>query len=80
MVVMRNRVFDCNHGNSELFESWRQLVEVALHSLGQVGVKSEVKVAVLFELIQDLLLKVRSSMCQLHSCFFSVHCMTSIQL
>ncbi|XP_064397234.1 nuclear pore complex protein Nup205-like isoform X2 [Halichondria panicea] len=61
VVVMRNRVFDCNHGNSELFESWRQLVEVALHSLGQVGVKSEVKVAVLFELIQDLLLKVSGS-------------------
>ncbi len=59
VVVMRNKVFDCNHGNYELFESWRQLVEVALHSLGQVGVKSEVKVAVLFELIQDLLLKVR---------------------
>ena len=58
MVVGRNRVLESNHGNSELFESWRQLVEVMLHSLGQVGVKQDLKVAVLFELIQDSLLKV----------------------
>ena len=33
-------------------------MEVMLHSLGQVGVKQDLKVAVIFELIQDSLLKV----------------------
>lgn len=39
-------------------ESWRQLVEVMLHSLVHVGVKQGLKVDVLFELIQDSLIKV----------------------
>ena len=59
VVVERNSVLQNLHGNSHLFESWRQLVEVTLHALVQGGVREEGEVAVLFELTQDLLLKVR---------------------
>ena len=47
-----------SHLAMELFESWRQLVEITLHAMLQDNVKRELKVAVLFELIQDLLIKV----------------------
>lgn len=46
------------HLSGELFESWRQLVEMSLHAMLQEDLKRELKVAVLFELIQDLLMKV----------------------
>ena len=58
MVVCRNQVREDVHVSCTLFEAWRQLVEVTLHSLGEEGVRREVKMALLFELIQDLLLKV----------------------
>lgn len=57
-VNSRDRVNREIHANYELFESWRQLVEVMLHSLVHGNMKKELKMAVLFELIQDLLLKV----------------------
>ena len=68
--MLRNSVQENRHGNGHLFQGWRQLVEVTLHSLvqgggGRVGgggsgggVKREGEVAVLFELTQDLLTKV----------------------
>ena len=57
-VTARNHVNGRAFANYELFESWRQLVEVMLHSLVHSDMKKGLKVAVLFELIQDLLLKV----------------------
>ena len=52
------------HSNAHLFQGWRQLVEIALHSLvgggGGGGVKREGEVTVLFELTQTLLNKVVS--------------------
>ena len=58
-VESRNHVNSHLSANYELFESWRQLVEVMLHCLVHSDMKKELKIAVLFELIQDLLLKVR---------------------
>ena len=58
MVVCRNQVRENVYVSCTLFEAWRQLVEVTLHSLGEEGVRREVKMTLLFELIQDLLLKV----------------------
>lgn len=61
VVVRRNQTEAASHLAQELFESWRQLVETSLHAMLQDHIKRELKVAVLFELIQDLLIKV----CQL---------------
>lgn len=58
-VESRNCVNSHLNANYELFESWRQLVEVMLHCLVHSDMKKELKIAVLFELIQDLLLKVQ---------------------
>ncbi len=60
VVVERNQVEAASHLSRQLFESWRQLVETALHAMLQDDIKRELKVAVLFELIQDLLIKVRT--------------------
>ena len=60
---MRNQVAENSHAHFQLFEGWRHLVEVLLHSVGEgggVGVGREVRVGVLFEIVQDLLLKVRA--------------------
>ena len=57
-IQARNRINGHVYANYEVFESWRQLVEVMLHCLVHSDMKKELKVAVLFELIQDLLLKV----------------------
>ena len=58
-VKSRNLVNSHLNANYELFESWRQLLEVMLHCLAHSNMKKELKIAVLFELIQDLLLKVQ---------------------
>ena len=55
-MVERNSVSEKNHCKQHLLESWRQLVEVTLTTL--VSGEGEGKVNVLFELIQDILLKV----------------------
>lgn len=59
VVVERNQLQRASHVAVELFESWRQLVEISLHAMLQDDIKRELKVAVLFELIQDLLIKVQ---------------------
>lgn len=56
-VESRNHVNSHISANFEMFESWRQLVEVMLHCLLHSDMKKELKIAVLFELVQDLLLK-----------------------
>ena len=50
-VVERNQVTDNNHAHCELFNAWRQVVEVMMTSSGS-------RMALLFELLHDLLLKV----------------------
>ena len=65
-VVLCNSIKENRHGNGHLFQSWRQLVEVTLHTLvqgggrggGGGGVMKEGEVSVLFELTQELLTKV----------------------
>ncbi len=57
-VFQRNQVKETLHAHSQLFEAWRQLAEMVLHAVTQDGLKKELKMTVLFELIQDLLLKV----------------------
>jgi len=61
VVVRRNQMEAAAHLSQELFESWRQLVETALHAMLQDDIKKEFKVTVLFELIQDLLIKVHTT-------------------
>ena len=60
-VKVRNHTNHHLYANYEFFESWRQLVEVMLHCLVTSDMKKELKIAVLFELIQDLLLKVHNN-------------------
>ena len=57
-MVQRNQVEAASHVARRLFESWQQLLEIALHTMLADENKRELKVAVLFEIIQDLLLKV----------------------
>ena len=65
-VVLCNCIKENRHGNGHLFQSWRQLVEVTLHTLvqgggrggGGGGVMKKGEVSVLFELTQELLTKV----------------------
>ena len=58
MLVQRNRVRENGHAHQMLLEAWHQVVEITLNTLVQDSLRVELKVAVLFELIQDLLLKV----------------------
>ena len=62
VVVLRNSISENRHGNAHLFQAWRQVVEVTLHSLITGGNRGERKrereVAILFELIQGLLAQV----------------------
>lgn len=61
VVVERNQVQATAHLAAEMFEAWHQVMEVTLHAMLQDGVKREMKLAVIFEVIQDLLLKVRTA-------------------
>ena len=63
MVVERNQVQATAHMAAEMLEAWHQVMAVTLHAMLQDGVKREMKLAVIFEVIQDLLLKVRSANC-----------------
>lgn len=64
-VVKRNQVTDNNHAQCELFNAWRQVVEVMMTSSGSHDVlQSDSRMALLFELLHDLLLKV-AAMCNL---------------
>lgn len=58
VVVQRNQVQAAAHLAAEMLEAWRQIMEVTLHAMLEDGVKREMKLAVIFEVIQDLLLKV----------------------
>ena len=60
-VVERNQVTDNNHTQCELFNAWRQVVEVMMTSSGSHDfLQSDSRMALLFELLHDLLLKVRA--------------------
>ena len=69
-VVLRNSVLENRHGNAHLFQGWRQVVEIALHSLlgggggGKEGggEKKEREISALFELVQGLLARVSEVM------------------
>lgn len=55
----RNQVTDNNYAQCELFNAWRQVVEVMMTSSGSHDVlQSDSRMALLFELLHDLLLKV----------------------
>ena len=56
VVVERNIISEVTHCRRHLLESWQQLVEVTLTTV--VTGEGRGKATVLFELIQDLLLKV----------------------
>jgi len=57
--VERNQITDNSHAKCELFNAWRQVVEVMMTSLGSLDVlQSDSRMALLFELLHDLLLKV----------------------
>ena len=62
MVVQRNVVNEAAFSQQLLFASWSQLLEVTLHAQvgGSVELEIPGRIALLFDLIQDLLLKVRS--------------------
>ena len=59
-MVERNRCLEVAHAHSTLFKAWRQLVEVTLITLGQDLIPLEHKVLILFEVLQELLLKVKA--------------------
>ena len=57
-MVERNRAHEIMFSQQLLMDSWCKVVEVMVGVVNEEVGKEEVKVAVLFELIQDLLLKV----------------------
>ena len=61
MVVRRNEASEVVFSQQLLFASWSQLVEITLHALvGGGGEWNEPgRITLLFDVIQDLLLKVR---------------------
>ena len=62
VVVQRNVVNEGTFSQQLLFTSWSQLLEVTLHALvsGNIELAGEGRIMILFDLIQELLLKVRS--------------------
>ena len=61
-MVQRNWINEAAYSQQLLFTSWSQLLEVTLHALIGGGGEWEEpgRITVLFNLIQDLLLKVRN--------------------
>ena len=51
---------DNNHAHCDLFDAWRQVVEVMMTSSGShdAMLQSDSRMTLLFELLHDLLLKV----------------------
>lgn len=73
VVVQRNGINEAAYSQQLLFASWSQLVEVTLHALAGGGGEREEpgRVAVLFDLIQDLLLKVNVCFCEIKYVMFT---------
>ena len=74
-VVERNQVTDNNHAQCELFNAWRQVVEVMMTSSGSHDfLQSDSRMALLFELLHDLLLRVRTIYVLVYSINLSINC------
>lgn len=58
VVVEHNEVRECLHRKRRAFEAWRQVVEVLLCTVPQDLLSGERRQAVLFEFLQELLIKV----------------------
>lgn len=64
VIVRRNNINEIVHSRQLYIESWQQVVEVLMSVVNEEGEKETLRIDVLFELIQDLLLKVeRESVC-----------------
>ncbi|XP_013384593.1 nuclear pore complex protein Nup205 [Lingula anatina] len=57
-IVQRNAVRECLHSKRSAFEAWRQVVEVILTACPEDLLQGEARQTVLFELLQDLFLKI----------------------
>ena len=58
MAVERNRVQEVMHCQQLLMDSWCRVVEIMMGVVNNDSEKEDVTISVLFEIIQDLLLKV----------------------
>ncbi|XP_045195259.2 nuclear pore complex protein Nup205-like [Mercenaria mercenaria] len=58
MVIERNKVCQSLHSKHQAFDSWRQVTEIILTACPEDLLQGETRQTVLFELLQDLLMKV----------------------
>ena len=57
-VIDRNQVCRSLHSKHQAFEGWRQVTEIVLTSCPEDLLQGELRQTVLFEILQDLLMKV----------------------
>ena len=57
-VVRRNHVWEVMHCHQQMMDSWCKVVEIMVGVVGEDNETEGVKISVLFEIVQDLLLKV----------------------
>lgn len=58
VVIHRNKVCQSLYSKDQAFESWRQVVEIILCACPQDLLQGETRQTVLFEILNDLLMKV----------------------
>jgi nuclear pore complex protein Nup205 len=61
MVIERNKVCQSMHSKHQAFDSWRQVTEIILTACPEDLLQGETRQNVLFEMLQDLLMKVKKS-------------------
>ena len=57
-MIERNIVCQCLHSKQHAFDAWRQVIEIILTACPVDLLQGEVRQTVLFEILQDLLIKV----------------------
>ena len=57
-VIDRNKVCKSLHSKHQAFEGWRQVTEIVLTACPEDLLQGELRQTVLFEILQDLLIKV----------------------
>ena len=62
-TVERNGYQEVVHSKRQMFDAWRQVVEITLTACPEDLLQGEARQTVIFELLQDLLSKVGGNLC-----------------
>ena len=73
MVIERNKVCQSMHSKHQVFDSWRQVTEIILSACPKDLLQGETRQNVLFEILQDLLMKVYIFCVKMFDLFYSVY-------